>query len=388
MIAIITPLYNDSKGIVKSIQSVDSQKNMPNYVHIIVDDASTDNSAEVVRNINSPNVKLLNNSKNSGPSASRNKAIRYALDNFEIDFFAFIDSDDLWYPTHIKTALNALQKYDLYCSAPVLEDGSHNPQYPFGIDPEKDLSYENLLTGNSIYISSVVTKTHVIEDVGNFDPYTDGLEDWDYWLRIAKAGYSMYLHKTPTIKYLVKHSGMAAKGMNFRQVVLSKHKPIKLNLGCGDEILNGYFNCDLYGDKADMIFDSANIPFSDNSVNEVRAYHLIEHFDFMKGPKVLKEWYRVLKPGGKLVLETPDLLNTCDQFVKSTEDERILLYGHFFAWPWIPGQAHFFLYTETQMVWTLEQIGFKEIKRVTPDSMYAQANPQWESLYLKMEAIK
>jgi len=394
MLAIITPLYNDPKGIAKAIKSIENQMDMVEYIHIIVDDGSTDNSREVVKNINSQNVILLTNLENSGPSASRNLAIKYAFDNYNMDYFAFIDSDDIWYSKHIKNAIDILdgidtfEEFDFYCSVPIFEDENHNTKYPYGINPNKELSYDNLLNGNSIYISSVVVRANVIKTIGYFDSYTDGLEDWDYWLRIAKYGFTMYLDKNQTIKYLVKNDGMAKNGKNAKYVVLSKYKNLKLNLGCGDEILEGYVNCDLYGDKADMIFDAATIPFPDNSINEIRAYHLIEHFNFMEGLQVLKEWFRVLKPEGKLVLETPDLLNTCDQFVKSTENERIILYGHFFAWPWIPGQAHYFLYTESQMNWSLEEIGFKNIKRVKPDSIYALANPQWENLYLKIEAIK
>ena len=75
-------------------------------------------------------------------------------------------------------------------------------------------------------------------------------------------------------------------------------------------------------------------------------------------------------------------------FVESNEQDRQKLYGHFFAWPWQDGQAHYFLFTETQMNWTLREIGYTGIERVKPDSVYAKANPHWEEVYLKVIAIK
>jgi predicted SAM-dependent methyltransferase len=127
-------------------------------------------------------------------------------------------------------------------------------------------------------------------------------------------------------------------------------------------------------------------PFSDNSVDEIMAYHLIEHFDFMQGQDVLREWHRVLKPGGRLHIETPDMLHTCKEFVEADEARRVQLYGHFWAWPWLPGQAHRFLYTETQLFWLLDQLKFKNIKRLPPDSIYVSTqNPL---LFLNVEAFK
>lgn len=175
-------------------------------------------------------------------------------------------------------------------------------------------------------------------------------------------------------------------------------KIMKLNLGCGDQKLDGYINCDLHRDDVDMNFDASKIPFDDNSVDEIAAYHLIEHFKFHDAMDVLKEWCRVLKPGGRIILETPDFYNSCKMFVSASEQIKQILYSHFFAWPWLPGQVHYFLYTETQLSWTLGECGFENIIRVPPDSIYAKSPPphslneelcsNWTNIYLKMIATK
>jgi predicted SAM-dependent methyltransferase len=139
---------------------------------------------------------------------------------------------------------------------------------------------------------------------------------------------------------------------------------IQLNLGCGDHILPGYINCDLYCDKADVMCNVNKLPFEDNSIDLIYSSHVIEHFDFKEGFDVLKEWYRVLKIGGKVVIETPDLLESCRKFISLSPQEQIGMYAHFFSEPWTsPGQCHKFLYTATQLKWTLEQCQFKDIKQ-------------------------
>lgn len=164
----------------------------------------------------------------------------------------------------------------------------------------------------------------------------------------------------------------------------------KLNLGCENDIREGYVNCDFYNtQRADMVFDCSILPFDDNSVDEILAYHVIEHFDFYKVQEVLREWHRALKPGGKIHLETPDLEGLCRVFLAADEQKRMFLYNTFFAAQWFPGQGHKFLFTENQLRLNLSSLGFKNITRLHPDSSYVKAglHPDLEIL-LNVEAFK
>ena len=84
---------------------------------------------------------------------------------------------------------------------------------------------------------------------------------------------------------------------------------LKLNLGCGRKILPGFINVDFpnnySGKKPDLECDIRVLPYQDNTIDEVMAIHVIEHFHLWEVPDVLKEWHRVLKPGGKIILECP-----------------------------------------------------------------------------------
>jgi SAM-dependent methyltransferase len=99
---------------------------------------------------------------------------------------------------------------------------------------------------------------------------------------------------------------------------------VKLNLGCGDKVLPGYVNVDVAesraGKRPDLLCDLHRLAtFEDNSVDEILSVHVVEHFWRWEVVDVLKEWVRVLKPGGLMVLECPNLKSACETFLSNPE---------------------------------------------------------------------
>jgi hypothetical protein len=95
----------------------------------------------------------------------------------------------------------------------------------------------------------------------------------------------------------------------------------KLNLGCGDKILKGYINVDIVNERAgfqpDVVCNINNLTvFEDDFADEIMAIHVVEHFWRWEISDVIKEWMRVLKPKGKLILECPNLLSACQELIK------------------------------------------------------------------------
>lgn len=95
---------------------------------------------------------------------------------------------------------------------------------------------------------------------------------------------------------------------------------IKLNLGSGSVYKDGYINIDLYADNVDLKHDIRKpLPYKDNSVDEIYASHLIEHFTRKEWEEVRKDWYRVLKPNGLLHIKCPDLEQICKSFINDKD---------------------------------------------------------------------
>jgi ubiquinone/menaquinone biosynthesis C-methylase UbiE len=94
---------------------------------------------------------------------------------------------------------------------------------------------------------------------------------------------------------------------------------LKLNVGCGPRIFKGYDNLDLYVEHPEIIkMDVDNLSsYADGSVDEVLAQDILEHFPRLKWKRVIAEWVRVLKVGGLLVLQFPDMVTLCNHLLEA-----------------------------------------------------------------------
>lgn len=389
-IAVITPVYNDILHIENAITTVRKQT-VGNIKHYIYNDCSTDGTAQLLDNYRHDNgIFIDTGTTNQGQSAARNKLIAQALRD-GCNVIAFLDSDDTWTSTHLETTIKYLDNADVIYSTPLFGFDNGVTAAPFNIPVPHTFIGKQLQHNNFIWISSVVANAQCFVS-NTFDSSLDSIEDWDMWYRLHEQNFRFHKASDTTCSYLVRSTGQAAQGSIKRHSFERKHKvlpTLKLHLACGHDYQPDYINIDLYplpDAKVDAIFNIKELPYDDNSVDEIRALHIIEHFDFFEGQEVLKEWYRVLKPGGRLLMETPDFLATCDAFVKGSEEFRILLYGHFFAHPWIPGQTHKFLFTESQLTSQLSWTGFKNTKRLAPISNYVR--PDTYKLFLTTESFK
>lgn len=98
---------------------------------------------------------------------------------------------------------------------------------------------------------------------------------------------------------------------------------MKLNIGCGLEYKKGYINIDAFDRSvADRVMSALNLEFEDNSFTQVDCLHVLEHLGAGKSIYALAEVYRVLKPNGLFLLETPNLKNSFKRFLKGNEDQR------------------------------------------------------------------
>jgi len=165
---------------------------------------------------------------------------------------------------------------------------------------------------------------------------------------------------------------------------------MQLNLGCGIRRQEGYVNIDLdKGSKADIVTSVVELPFFDDcSIDEITAYHLIEHLSRSEFDKAILEWYRILKHTGKIVLECPDFEALCKEFLKADKVNRWYSYKetwnalitHFYGKQTSPLQVHKNGFTKERLRDLLAKCGFTEIMFVEPEYKFCPC--------LRVEATK
>ena len=147
------------------------------------------------------------------------------------------------------------------------------------------------------------------------------------WTRIAQGQRAVNEDYAPAIigrKWLKLFTEMRTSGVRSHDARRTATPAVRLNLGCGDKRLPGYINVDVaderLGTKPDVNCDVRKLDrFANDSVDEVLSVHIVERFWRWEVLDVLREWVRVLKPGGQLIIECPNLLTACIEFVNDPE---------------------------------------------------------------------
>ena len=231
-VSIIMPAYNAEKYLAQSIKSVLDQT-YNNWELIVIDDGSTDATANIVKQFTAQNnkIKYIYQS-NARQAAARNNGIK----NAKYDIIAFLDADDLWLPNKLeKTLLHFdLEKFDLiytnsfYGTNLELEQNTTSLQK---VNKSDDLSglnvnLQSLIGGNTIQILTVLVKKSYLLAVGLFDTNLTPAEDYDLWLRLLKNNCIFKGYNEPLSIYRVHNESST---MQDRSVVNKVIQSIQKN---------------------------------------------------------------------------------------------------------------------------------------------------------------
>ena len=195
-IVTIIPLYNGAKWIEGAVRSVLYQTLLP-HEFIIVDDGSTDNGAgaAIVERLarEHPLIRLLRQ-PNGGQSSARNFGVKHS----KSALIAFLDQDDIWYPTHLEELVAPFKDPRnsrlgwVYSDFDEVDASGRMMTHQFvgrlAEHPKRSLVRclsENML----ITPGSVLIRRSAFESVGGFDERLSGYEDDDLFLRLFRACY-------------------------------------------------------------------------------------------------------------------------------------------------------------------------------------------------------
>lgn len=147
---------------------------------------------------------------------------------------------------------------------------------------------------------------------------------------------------------------------------------LRLHLGCGTQRKEGFTNIDHRTTKAtDIVCDIRKLPFPDACAATIESYHVIEHVPHVEVRDMLREWARVLKPGGTIVLECPDFDQTVREYIEGNEYRIFNIYGL----QRFKGDFHLYGYNEKRMREVLEDTGFEDVQFKPPQDYHKDLEP-------------
>ena len=187
-VLIVMPAYNAEHYILETLESAlaSTYKN----IHIVVvNDGSTDRTAEIVESINDQRITLVNRT-NSGMSASRN----FGANTIDSDLIALLDSDDIWHPRKLELQIDYMQENTGvdFCYTGFKRYFGQGKNVFLESDVSKDLDddlsgyiYEKMLLDNWALPSSVLFTRSLWEKMGPFLCNDQQTDDWEYFVRAS-----------------------------------------------------------------------------------------------------------------------------------------------------------------------------------------------------------
>lgn len=184
-ISVVVPLYNKKQSVLETMKSALNQK-FDNYEIIVVDDGSTDHSAELVETIKDEKLKLYRK-KNTGVSDTRN----FGIDKAQGDYIAFLDADDLWddlYLERLHRMIESAPECGMFAqnfkvvSKQNIESAPEQPEpAPIEIYP----NWEEFFFQKTFRTSAIAVHKEKFLQSGGFDTSLTIGEDLEAWLRIS-----------------------------------------------------------------------------------------------------------------------------------------------------------------------------------------------------------
>jgi glycosyltransferase involved in cell wall biosynthesis len=218
LVSVICLCYNQAQFVGEAVRSALNQTH-PNIQLIIVDDASTDNSKEVIQKLVSlnPQIQSLLLTGNLGNCKAFNQGLALAKGDFIIDLAA----DDVLLPERIETGVKVLlekgNSYGVHFSDAELIDEAgkhlsfHSEKFPHNTIPQGDI-YPEIISRYFICPPTVMCTRHVMTVLDGYDE-TLSYEDFDFWIRSSRAFKYVYSPEV-LVKRRVSKNALSSKQFN------------------------------------------------------------------------------------------------------------------------------------------------------------------------------
>lgn len=211
LVSVICLCYNHATYVKEALQSVIDQT-YPSVELIVVDDASTDNSAEVIKDFfkSGSQAKFIQLKNNIGNCAAFNKGLEVSTGEYIIDLAA----DDVLLPNRIEEGVKVFQNADKklgvqFSDAQLIDSkgnavGFHSDKYPHNTIPQGDV-YQDIIERFFILSPTMLIKREVLELLNGYDEQL-AYEDFDFWVRSSRHYAYMYIPRPLMKRRLLSNS--------------------------------------------------------------------------------------------------------------------------------------------------------------------------------------
>lgn len=205
-ISVIMPCYNMEKFIASSIQSVCNQT-FSHWELLIVDDASTDKTTEIIRKFQEADSRIhfAAKSMHTGIAATRNQAIGMAKGQY----LAFLDADDVWHPDKLEKQFDFMKTRNIgfsYSAYNWIDEAGN--ELGKTIPTTDDLNYNDYLHNTIIGCSTVMVNTNITGLISIPEFRTS--EDTATWLNILKKGFLAYAFPEVLVSYRIREKSASS----------------------------------------------------------------------------------------------------------------------------------------------------------------------------------
>lgn len=184
LVSIIIPVYNASRFLEETINSIQEQT-YSNWEAIFIDDCSSDNSYNLIKKYQKEDkrIKLIKNKTNSGAAVSRNNGIDHA----EGDYLCFLDADDKWHPEKLEKQINFMQELNCEFSFTGYQFANEkcNPNGKIVSVPDK-INYKQALKNTTIWTSTVMFNMNKLSKEDIHMPNIKRGQDTATWWKVLK----------------------------------------------------------------------------------------------------------------------------------------------------------------------------------------------------------
>jgi glycosyltransferase involved in cell wall biosynthesis len=214
MISILMPIYNGEKFLESSIDSIINQT-FTKFELLIGFNGTVDRSKEIVSKYNDSRIRVFDYGDDNGKSKTLNKL----LNEVKYDLVCIQDDDDIWVPNKLEKQIPYFKNFDVVGTliSYINEEGDITGKPDLSIDPHQ-IHYLSMIGINQVANTSAIFKRQDALDINGWVDGLDGIEDYDFWLRLMRNGKKFI--NVP--EELVLHRLHANSNFNTKKYDLSK----------------------------------------------------------------------------------------------------------------------------------------------------------------------